>query len=119
MSDNNSMPPDYIRRSLTEIIEYLWSDELKHMRSVASSGPKYYLGGHILADLMSVRAWIEPKYLPVEVKSQAVKLANYILRELGPCVPVTVRTAASQVQDWPGDTLAVQRLVDYLQRAIY
>ena len=86
MSDHkNSLPPEYIRKSLSEIIEYLWVDELKHMRSIASNDSDFFLGGHILADLMSIRAWIEPKYLPVEVKSQGMKLANYILRELGPC----------------------------------
>jgi hypothetical protein len=107
-------PPENVRKSLTEIIEYLWADELKHMRSVAASDPKSSRGEHVFAYLMSIRAWLEPEYLPAEIRSQARKLANYLLGETGPCLPETIRTAALQVYSWPGDTLAIQRIVDFL-----
>ena len=119
MYDNKMPPPpENIRKSLTEIIEYLWEDELKHMRSVASNDPRFYLSEHVFVYLMNVRAWIEPKYLPAEIKSQARKLAVYILQEIGHWVPEIIHTAALQVYSWPGDILAIQKIVGFLPHKI-
>ncbi len=51
--------PHYIRESLTEIIDYLWADELKHVREMAWNHPEICLGEHIFAHLMRVRAWLD------------------------------------------------------------
>ena len=57
-NNNNPVRPDvphHIKESLTEIIDYLWADELKHVRESASNDAEQ----HIYAHLKRVRAWLE------------------------------------------------------------
>ncbi len=51
--------PHHIKESLTEIIDYLWADELKHVREMASNHSEIHLGEHIFAHLVRVRAWLD------------------------------------------------------------
>ena len=46
-NNNNPVRPDvphHIKESLTEIIDYLWADELKHVREMASNHSEIHLG---------------------------------------------------------------------------
>ena len=78
-----------------------------------------YLGGHIFAHLVNVRAWLEPEYLPEGIQSQVTTLATYILHEFRPSeFPEQILDAAIRLVETPCDLLSMGQLVDCLGRAI-
>ena len=48
--------PEHVRSAMTEIIGYLWSDELKRFNE---NGTKGNLAGEISPHLVLVRMWLE------------------------------------------------------------
>ena len=111
--------PDTIRESLTEIIDYLWADELKHARDSASNEPETHRGQHILAHLVKVRAWLEPGYVPDQLQSPVTTLAQYVLQEMGRFgLTEDVRAAAAQLLKRPASTPCLRLVVDYLEDSI-
>jgi hypothetical protein len=111
--------PDYIRKSLVEIIDYLWADELKHVWDLESNHRPIYLGEHIFAHLVNVRAWLEPGYVPDAIQSQVTTLAKYILHEFRRFeFPGQVLDAASRLVESPRDALSMSQLLDCFGRAL-
>ena len=47
------------RGIIAKAIDYLWEDELKHLREVAASESDVYIGDHVFSHLIKVRAWLD------------------------------------------------------------